>query len=81
MYVQCSVFTKNFFRNLFIVFHFRMWSLKRINLTKATRTIRQSLLQQDRSVNSPQVKNFNALGMTEIAQSPKQVIVLTQATN
>lgn len=58
-----------------------MWSLKKINLTTATRTIRQSLLQQERSVNSPQVKNFNALGMTEIAHSPKQVIVYTQATN
>lgn len=51
-----------------------MWSLKKFNLTTATRTIRQSLLQPDRSVNSPQAKNFNALGVTKLAHSPTQVI-------
>lgn len=53
-----------------------MWSLKKINLTTAGRRIRQSLLQQDRSVNVPQVKHFNALRVTKIAQSPKQVIII-----
>lgn len=59
----------------------RMWSLKKINLTTTTRTIRQSLLHQDRCVNSVQVKNFNTLGITKIAQNPKQVIIRGHSIN
>lgn len=78
------MFTERFskyFDFFYISFHSRMWSLKKFNLTTATRRIRQSLLQPDGSVNSPQAKNFNALGVTTLAHSSTQVIVRNHDTN